>query len=465
MGCLILVGLYPIAPAFAAPVVSPSFSETEPSTPDSTLLLDPAAVLQTEVNGKAYVLYDTQSGEFLIGKNPDAHLAPASITKVMTVLLALENLDLTDTITIRKEMFSTIPNDYVRLGLYEGEEITVEQALYATLLISANDAATALALTMADSVEAFADMMNDRAKELGCTGTHFTNPYGYADPENITTAHDMALILAAALEHETYTDISTTRQYLMAQTNMYGTRGFTNNNRFICTEQYQYEPYVGGKTGFTNLSGHTIAAGARQGDRTLVGVILGSTTSETRYANLIDMFDYGFQTFSTTSVDAADFEQVKQQAVLDLEARIRQEDLNLIVKETRLTLQPYVTALKTRDTKGYTSIIGSSEARPQAGLSSQTLLYPLLREYADGTTTQVGTLEISLVEPPPTVAVGTQPAEPGDPGEDPLPLIVRIGIVVLAVILILGIALAIMIRYEINRRKRRYRRSSVRRPL
>lgn len=462
---VLVLGLMLQIPILETAVRASGATTQESSQTDNTILLDPAAESRLEINGKAYVLYDAQSGEFLIGKNSDTRLSPASITKVMTVLLALENLSMTDTITIRKEMFSTIPNDYVRLGLFEGEEITVEQALYATLLISANDAATALALTMSESIEAFSAMMNERAAELGCTGTNFTNPYGFADPENLTTAHDMALILAAALEHEAYTNMSTTLQYLMPATNKYGTRGFTNNNRFVCTELYRYEPYIGGKTGFTNLSGQTIVAGAQKDGRTLIGVILGSTVSETRYANLKTLFDYGFDMFSTTPVNAADYEPIKRQAIDDLQTELKNAGLNLEVQDSAMTLDPYVTTTKARDKGGYSSRLGARESTPQALLARQVIDYPLFRDYSDGTKKQVGTLHVTLVKTQPPAPVGTKPSSEGDSGESSLPLVVRIAIVVLAALLILGIALVILLRYEMRRRRRRYHRVRVKRPF
>jgi len=148
----------------AAVFVTPLWPSGVHANGSPTVLLDPGAANGLNVNGKEFVLYDAQSGVFLTGRQPDTPLSPASITKVMTILLALERLKLDDRITVTKDMFATIPNDYVRLGLMEGEEISVEEALYASLLISSNDTAMALALKMSDTVSGFADLMNQRAR-------------------------------------------------------------------------------------------------------------------------------------------------------------------------------------------------------------------------------------------------------------------------------------------------------------
>ena len=320
-----------LSSTFMTPVVSAeglassasSSAEATISADGLTELLDPAGLDAPAVDSKAYVLYDAQSGTFLLGKNQDTPLSPASITKVMTVLLALENLELTDTITITREMFEGIPNDYTRLGLFEGEEITVEEALYACLLISANDAAMALAAKVGGSEAEFVEMMNDKAVEIGCLNTNFTNSYGLADPNHLTTAHDMALILAEALKNDTYTRISTTKFFLLRATNKSAeTRGMMNGNKFISAPQFAYEYYIGGKTGYTNISGYTIVAGAQKDGRTLVSVILGASGSEIRFSNLISLFNFGFSEFSTVHVNPVDFEDLKAQAIAEVTSSI-----------------------------------------------------------------------------------------------------------------------------------------------
>ncbi|MDW7658322.1 MAG: D-alanyl-D-alanine carboxypeptidase family protein [Bacillota bacterium] len=428
-------------------------------------LLDPVAAGSPEVDGKAYVLYDAQSGTFLTGKNEKEPLPPASITKVMTVLLALENLKLTDTITITRDMFETIPNDYTRLGLVEGEIITVEQALLASLLISANDTAMALALTMGGSIDGFTDMMNNRARELGCTDTHFTNPYGYADEDHLTTACDMALITAQALTHPVFTQITTKKNHLLPPTNLYEeSRGLPNGNRFIATTQYAYDAYIGGKTGYTKLSRYTIVAGAEKDGRTLVGVILGASNSPIRYSNLIDLFEYGFGKYVTSTVDLNEYEAIKLQAIDQIKALINDEDYPLYIDETELQLDAWTTTTNTRDAGGYTASMDFDPSVLKADLASQVLNYPLYRHYADGSKVQVGVLVMTVLKQQPTpTASGSSIGPSIGPSDDPTadtnaegPSIIRYILVgILSVILAFAVLLLVaMLKRDMKRRRR-----------
>ncbi|MEI8198559.1 MAG: D-alanyl-D-alanine carboxypeptidase family protein [Eubacteriales bacterium] len=454
----------PAAETTAEPSTETSASGT--SSPDAasaspdglTTLLDPEGVGAPEIDGKAYVLYDAQSGAFLVGNNQDTPLPPASITKVMTILLAFENLKMTDSITVTRDMYESIPDDYVRLGLVEGEVITVEEAIYACLLISANDAAMALAVTMGGSVEGFSKMMNERAVELGCMHTNFTNPYGLSDEKHVTTAHDMALMMAAALKNETYTKISTTANYTMPATNKHKPRNITNGNRFVSTTTYAYENYIGGKTGFTDISGHTIVAGARQNSRTLIGVILGASCSEIRYSNLIALFTYGFEKYSTTSVDVSEYAELQKQTVDQVTSGVSAAGYALEITDVKLNLNPYCTTTADRSAGGYSTGIDISKAVIQAGLSKQTLDFPVFRQYADTSKDQVGTLTITLCDPQSAQTAVQAAAAASKPKTSMLSVIIRGGIILLLLcILTFCIIIYVMLQKEKKRRKSRRR--------
>ena len=459
------------APVTAATTATSAAKATTVAGP--TVLLDTAVSGSLPINGKAYALYETQSGTFLLGRNADAPLSPASITKVMTVLLALEKMKLTDSITVTKDMYATIPNDYVRLGLIEGELISVEEVLYACLLISANDAAMALGLTMGGTVSGFADMMNARARQLGCTGTTFTNPYGLADPKNLTTAHDMALMMAELLKNETYTKIATTKNHLIPATNKIGTRGLTNGNRFVSTAKYAYAPYIGGKTGFTNLSGYTIVAGARKNGRTLVGVILGATASEIRYDNLLTLFNHGFADYSTFRLDPASYETARTELVAKVESQIKDAGLQLKIAGSSLDVSPFASASLAKDAKSCVYSVGICPSAPQAGLASQVLEYPLLLEYKDGVKSRVGTLSLTLQEqkPSPVATKATAANSPAAAAAATLPevggsvgaILLRIGGIALAIIALAAIVIFILMQRELKRRRARRRRPNIRR--
>jgi D-alanyl-D-alanine carboxypeptidase len=429
----------------------------------ATTLLDPSGNGSPAIDGKAFVLYDAQSGMFLLGKSQDTPMPPASITKVMTVLLAMEKLKMEDTITITRDMYKTIPNDYMRLGLTEGEVITVEEALYACLLISANDAAMALAFKMGGSVEGFAEMMNARAKELGCKNTHFTNPYGLADKEHLTTAHDMALITAEALEHKTYTQISTTKHYQMKATNLHAEeRGLSNINPFVSSATYSYEYYIGGKTGFTNLSGYTIVAGARKENRTLIAVILNATASKIRYENLISLLNYGYAAFANQKVDAAEFAELKAQAESQVADGIESSGYDFEITGSELNLDEYVTEGSSKG--GHTCLAGTCESPLQADLPSQVASYPLYYEYSDGSRIQVGTLDITVskkeMAETSTAAATTAADHPGEgTGAGTSVLRVILILVLAAVTAFCLLLLLAMVRRDLRRRRRRKRRS------
>ncbi len=359
------------------------------------------------VDAAAFVLYDVGSESVLVGRDYEKALAPASITKVLTVLLALEKLDLADEITITTEMFAEIPNDYTRLGLVEGEIITVADAIAASLLISANDAALALGLKMGQTKAGFARMMNEKAQELGCTASNFTNPYGYADPDHLTSALDMALITSAALKEPLFCQISTQKNMLVQPTNKYAeVRGLPNGNRFIKTTQYAYEPYLGGKTGFTNLSAYTIVAGAKKDGLELVGVILGAPNAVQRYTDLIDLFEFGFSQYKSQKLEAAAYSQVKHEAIGQVNDQLTAQGSLMLIDKAELLLPPY--AIITSDCSGQTGQL--QVELPQLDLpakgGAQKISLPLKLVFANGYTAPAGFLEIELL-PQPTSSPST----------------------------------------------------------
>lgn len=360
-----------------------------------TVLLDNSPVNAPSINGTAYVLYDAQSDTFLIGNNVDEPLHPASTTKILTVLLAIENLDPSDTITVTKEMYDYIPEGYVRLPLTENEVITVNDAMYASLLLSANDACSALAFKMAGSKEAFASMMNEKAVELGCLSTNFSNPFGLTDENHKTSVHDMALILEAALEHDLFSDISTASSYTIKETNKFNEKRVINNqNRFISTNTYAYEYYVGGKTGFANASGHTIAAAAVKDGRLLIGVIFGADNSEIRYSNLIELFNYGFNQFTTSTIDNNELSIMQADTERQIETAIT--DYGLYVSDREINTISYVTTSASQASGGYTTSIDLSSTIISPNEKSQTHSLPIYRTYSNGAKYNIGTLSITI---------------------------------------------------------------------
>lgn len=419
----------------------------------NTVLLDAKPVDAPEIDGTAYLLYDAQSQTFLIGNNYDTPLPPASITKVLTILLAFENLDLDDTITVTKDMYDYIPESYVRLGIVEGEELNVMDAMYASLLISANDACSALAVKMGGTVDGFSKMMNERALELGCTGTHFTNPFGYSDPTHLTTAHDMILIMEAALEYDLFKKITTTSSYTIPTTNKYSdTRVINNGNRFISTTTYSYEHYIAGKTGYTDLSGHTIVAAAEKDGRILIGVIFGASHSEIRYQNLIDLFNYGFSEYTTSSNDASEYISIQEQTCGQIDASI--ETAGLVVSKSEIDLKGYITTLSQMASGGYSTSIDLSGVLVAPNVDIQELILPINRQYSDGTVLQVGTLLVTISSDTITEEnVETISEKDGFLASNIVPIVI-----VLSLLIVMFVCLIIFLSYQKKRKSRMNRR-------
>ena len=255
------------------------------------------------IYGQSCVLMDRDTGAILCSLERNTRRYPASTTKVMTCLLALENLNLDDTVSMTAEGCAAATGDSSNAGTVVGEEFTVEQCLYMLMLKSANDIANQLAIEMAGSLEAFADMMNERAEEIGCTGTHFHNPSGLPDEEHYTTAEDLALIFREAYRNETFRRLISTLNYTVPPTNKCDTeRKYQNHNQMINPDgEYYCEYCTGGKTGFTNAAQRTLVTAAEKDGHTLIAVTM-RTPDKTDYIDQSNLYTYGFNYFTWTEI-------------------------------------------------------------------------------------------------------------------------------------------------------------------
>ena len=349
------------------------------------------------VNAASYILFDANSGTILLGKDYDVQKEPASMTKVMTILLALERLHETETVVITPEMaaaIKTIPKSYVKLGLQEGEEISVKDLIYASVLKSANDAALVLGMHMAGTEHDFCDIMNQKASEIGCLNTHFSSSYGVSSPDNVTTPYDMALILNEAVTNTKYPEIAKTLNYTINATNKYSSeRELTNANRFVSTTKYGYEYYLGGKTGFTDTAGYTLCAAAKKNNRTLVGCVFNAADSDIRYADLIKLFEYGYSTFTTVEITENEFSPLVDEAHSQINELLK--ETNLYLASQRIILDQYITTTSSRAQLGSTNRIDFSKAVIDTAQDRQTLEMPLCKIYSDKTY-HIGTLVIEI---------------------------------------------------------------------
>lgn len=245
------------------------------------------------------IVMEASTGLVLYEKNIHDEHYPASITKIMTVLLALENSSLGDNVTFSKNAVYDVDADSSRLWVSEGEQMTMQQSLYAILLNSANDVAYGVAEHVAGNIDKFADMMNEKAASLGCKNTHFVNPHGLQNKDHYTSAYDMALITREAIKNETFLKIFGSRTYQIPPTNMQSeTRYMTNHHKLVMKQSYSYDGVIGGKTGYTTTSLYTLVTVAKRGDLELICVIMHDDTIPHEYNDTETLFDYGFDNFS-----------------------------------------------------------------------------------------------------------------------------------------------------------------------
>ena len=251
-----------------------------------------------EIAEETGILMEATTGQVLFDKEMDEIRYPASTTKIMTALLILENVkDLSQTVTFTDVITPDLAPGNSTINAQVGEQLTVEECLYGIMLASANEVCTQMAVYVAGSVENFVSMMNKRAAELGCENTHFVNANGLPDPNHYTTAHDLARILAAAIQNEDFCRISGSASYTIPPTNMTPySRNLENSNALIKEGEYHYEGVIAGKTGHTEAAKNTLVTAASRDGMTLVCVVLRSD-GENRFIDTVSLFDYGFNNF------------------------------------------------------------------------------------------------------------------------------------------------------------------------
>ncbi len=258
------------------------------------------------IEAEGGIVMDAATGAILYGKNIHNAYYPASITKILTALIVLENCGLDETVTFSHNAVYNVEAGSTSAGLDEGDTLSVRDCLYALLLRSANEAANALAEHVAGSMDAFAEMMNEKARSLGCVDSHFANPSGLNNEQHYTSAYDMALIGQAALQNETFMKIDSTLYYDLPPTkrNPEGMRVYPGHKMLKKNMPEYYSGCLGGKTGYTSLAGNTLVTFAERDGMRLVAVVLNGHQSH--YRDTKALLDFGFQHFQT--VRAEDFD-------------------------------------------------------------------------------------------------------------------------------------------------------------
>ena len=271
----------------------------------------------SDISSTAAIVMETSNNTVLYSKNADQALYPASAVKVMTCLMALENSSLDDQVTMTATGVSGVTDGGANIYAQLDEVFTMEQCLYAIMVASANDIALQVAEHISGSVEDFVAAMNTRAQELGCTNTVFTNPTGLPDENQHTTAHDMALIMEAAMANDTFRTIAQTTSYTIPATNVSGgDRVLTNNFTMInSSSDSYYEPCIGGKEGYTEASGSTLVCEASKNNMKLVCVVLNGASGVTD-DEAIALLNYGFENFTPLTLPDDDFNRLSGGTVI-----------------------------------------------------------------------------------------------------------------------------------------------------
>lgn len=231
-------------------------------------------------NASAVVLYEANSDTLLHTWNADERMYPASFVKIMTALIAVENAQISDMVTVTETAVSAIPFDAVSADLLAGEQVSMEDLLYCLLVGSANDAAVVIAEYIGGSQSAFVQMMNERAQELGCTGTQFTNAHGLHDDAQYTTARDSARILSTAIKNEVFRTVFTAIDHTIAATNMSTERLLVSGNSMmdVNSKLYYDARVIGGRTGVAQDGRRCLASVAENNGMQLICIVMGSDT-------------------------------------------------------------------------------------------------------------------------------------------------------------------------------------------
>jgi D-alanyl-D-alanine carboxypeptidase (penicillin-binding protein 5/6) len=281
-----------------------------------------------EVTAPSAILIDARTGKVLYEKNANEKHYPASTTKIMTGLLAVEHGKLDEIITIGKNP-PLIEKGSSQIYLITDEQLTLEQLLYALMLESANDAAVAIAEHISGTVEEFSKLMNSKARELGAANTNFISPNGLHDDNHYTTAKDLALIAKYAMTLDKFRDVVKEVKYTIPETNKQEERNYITNTNKLIWETYdklRYEYATGIKTGYTVKAKQCLVGSAKKGDLELISVILGAE-GQNVYSDTVTLFEYGFENFQGVEI------LKKDQIVTTVSVNEVEEKINLLAAE------------------------------------------------------------------------------------------------------------------------------------
>ena len=258
-----------------------------------------------KIGAEGAILMDANTGAILYAKNIDERLYPASTTKIMTSLVALENCNLNDIVTVHQSAIDANASDGSNMGLYAGEQLTLEEILYGILINSANEGCNAVAEHISGSIDNYVDLMNKRAKELGLKNTHFVSANGLHDDNHYTSPRDLAIIAREFFSHDVLCRMSSTPKYVIHETANHREHYLNSHNKLLSGMDYEYQYLVGSKTGFTSNSRQTLVSCAEKDGMKLICVIMKEETPN-QFTDTVALFNYGFDNFTEVNIKNTD---------------------------------------------------------------------------------------------------------------------------------------------------------------
>lgn len=264
------------------------------------------------IYSEAAILIDKDTSKILYSKNANQKMYPASTTKILTAILAIEHFSLDEKLTASYEAVMSIPSGYSNAAIQVGESLTVKELLEVFLVHSANEAGYILAENISGSFSDFAELMNKKSLEIGCKHTHFTNPSGLHDENHYSTAYDLSLIARYCMNNETFRSLVSMTSCTIAPTDKYDERYFKNTNEMLNSKsQYYNENIIGIKTGYTSQAQNCLISGFKKGNMELISVVLGAPASvgengvSGKYTDTQTLFDYGIENYSYKNIISA----------------------------------------------------------------------------------------------------------------------------------------------------------------
>lgn len=261
-----------------------------------------------DLSCESAVLINSSTGQVLYSKNKDEKMYPASTTKILTAILAIENCNLDDIVVASSTAVNSIPSGYSNAGIQIGEELTIEQLLEVFLVHSANEAGYILAEHISGNIENFSNLMNNKASEIGCKNTNFNNPSGIQNENHYSSAYDLALIAKYCMNNQTFRRIVSMPYCQISATNKYEERYFSNTNEMLNPDsKYYNENVIGIKTGFTSQAKNCLISGYKKDNVELISVVLGAPQADSngtsgKYYDTKTLFDYAMNNFTNKSI-------------------------------------------------------------------------------------------------------------------------------------------------------------------